>query len=668
MRKALYIFLVACSALGVYGMDPDATAASPLVFETRQVSDIPVINPDSRTIEGEYEIRGGLPGFFSKVKRGEPVTVAFLGGSITQADYCYRLQLCSYLESKYLGVKFTFVNAGVAGTGADLGASRLQEHVLNQNPDLVMIEFSVNGAYTPAMEGIIRKIKKHDPDTDVCLLYSVTEPQMRLYQQGKLPESVVEEERLAVHYGIPSVHMGKSVAMLEADGQVMWQGMPGEDEGMILFSRDGLHPVATGGSLYAEAVARMLAACGKADGKKAVLPEPLYGEEWEQATMYVPAGICKTHGLWKQIKASDGAPAKQFENWFDTVMTSDHPKSTISFAFEGDMFGLFDIGGPEMGQLEVYVDGQMVRLRNVKDKGFEYFEATDLVGSHWLNRFNRWCDNRYRGQHVWVKVAPGLHQVTLKLSEDACDKRKILGEGHLADITANPARYAEKYLRLGRILVRGNVAECKPVKGLPPMKQQLKWEKKINDYMERDAEQAELKDATLVVGSSSIDMWKSLETDFPGKNVIRRGISGTKAIDLYNYRHLLIEPFNPKRIIIYEGDNEIGFKWEVDEMMESMERLFHEVRAMKPDAEIYLVSVKPSPVRENVLGKIQEFNRRLKAFAESQERTGFIDIHTPMLTSDGKVRPELFLSDRLHPAQAGYDIWREQFGKVINKK
>ena len=159
---------------------------------------------------------------------------------------------------------------------------------------------------------------------------------------------------------------------------------------------------------------------------------------------------------------------------------------------------------------------------------------------------------------------------------------------------------------LGRLLVRGTIAECKPVKGLPKMKQQLKWEKKIKDYMERDAEQAAWPDATLVVGSSSIDMWKSLEEDFADHHVIRRGVSGTKAIDLYNYRELLIAPFNPKRIIIYEGDNEIGFKWEVDEMMESMKRLFHEVRRMKPDAEIYMVSVKPSPVRANVLPKIQQ--------------------------------------------------------------
>ena len=199
------------------------------------------------------------------------------------------------------------------------------------------------------------------------------------------------------------------------------------------------------------------------------------------------------------------------------------------------------------------------------------------------------------------------------------------------------------------------------------MKQQLKWENKIKDYMERDAEQAAWPDATLVVGSSSIDMWKSLEEDFADHHVIRRGVSGTKAIDLYNYRELLIAPFNPKRIIIYEGDNEIGFRWEVDEMMESMKRLFHEVRRMKPDAEIYMVSVKPSPVRANVLPKIQQVNALIKEFVESQPNAGYIDIHTPMLNADGSVRPELFLDDRLHPAKEGYDIWREQFGKVINK-
>ncbi len=365
---------------------------------------------------------------------------------------------------------------------------------------------------------------------------------------------------------------------------------------------------------------------------------------WEGVKMYAPEEVCHKHGLWKNVEAARDSRMKQFADKFDYVMTSGHPNSTLSFSFDGDMFGLYDIAGPEMGKLEIYVDGQMIRLKQAENSGAPYFQATDLVGSHFLNRKAEERAVRY----TLVKVEPGKHRVTLKIS-DADGEEKA-------------------YLMLGRLLVRGEIGQPeRPIKGLPKMKQQLKWEKKISDYMERDAEQAVLKDATLVVGSSSIDMWKSLETDFPGKNVIRRGVSGTKAIDLYNYRHLLIEPFNPKRIIIYEGDNEIGFKWEVSEMMDAMKRLFFEVRRMKPDAEICLVSVKPSPVRVKSLPKIQEFNRQLREFAESQQNTGFIDIHTPMLDSEGNVRPELFLKDGLHPAEEGYDIWRREFGKVINK-
>lgn len=643
------------------------TAPTVQTFDTRR-NDIPLIEPSEGAGDRECTVRGGLPNFFKKIEAKEPVKVAFLGGSITQGGFCYRLQLARFLENRYSDVNFTWINAGVPGTGSDLGVFRVDDKVLAADPDVVFIDFSVNGAYTPAMEGIIRKILKHSPTTDICLIYAATGPHMREYQKGSLPAVVVEEERLADHYQLPSVHMAMEAADLEAQGKLIWKGNKNEVSEKILFSTDGLHPAKAGGNLYAGAIARAIAKCASAGCRTAKdLPAPLYGEEWEMAKMYTPSQVCKKHGLWREVEAAKDSRMKQMSSWFPSVMVSSHPGSTLSFAFEGDMFGFFDIGGPEMGQLEIYVDGQMIRLKNRPDDGSRVMEATDLTGSHYLNRFNRYCNNRYRGQYDLIKVNPGLHQVTIKLSDKNSDKRKILGEKQLKDIDENPEKYDKTYLMLGRLLIRGEIAECNPVKGLPKMAQQLKWEKKITDYMERDEEQSKLKDATLVVGSSSIDMWKSLETDFPGKNVIRRGVSGTKAIDLYNYRHLLIEPFNPRRIIVYEGDNEIGFKWEIDEMMESMKKLFFEIRRMKPEAEIYLVSIKPSPVRVSSLEKIQTVNRLLKEFALSQPNAGFIDIHTPMLDADGNVRPELFLNDRLHPSKEGYDIWREEFGKIINK-
>lgn len=643
-------------------------ASQPQQARETDRADIPLITLGTTTVKGESTIRGGMPNFFGKIKAGKPVTVAYIGGSITEGGFCYRLQLSKYLENLYKDTDFTWVNAGVSGTGSELGVFRLDEQVMKSKPDLVFIDFSVNGAYTPAMEAIIRKIRRQSPATDICLLYAATGPHMREYQKGVIPAVVAEEERLAEHYNIPSVHMAKEAASLEAAGKLIWKGKRGEEGEKILFSTDGLHPTKAGGNLYAAAVARAMAKCSDAPATMTTdLPAPLYGTEWESARMYSPAEICTKHGLWKDVDISKDPKLKKFSSWFPSVMTSGHPASTLSFAFEGDMFGLFDIGGPESGQLEIYVDGQMIRLKNISDGTCKMYQSTPLTGSHYLNRFNRYCNNRYRGQFDLIKVEPGLHQVTIKLSDKNSDKSRILGEKQQQDITENPEKYDKTYLRLGRILVRGNIAECHPVKGLPKMAQQLKWEKKITDYMEHDAEQSKWDDATLVVGSSSIDLWKSLETDFPGKHVIRRGVSGTKAIDLYNYRNLLIEPFSPKRIIIYEGDNEIGFKWEVDEMMDAMKKLFHEVRRMKPDAEIYLVSIKPSPVRVKSLEKIQTVNKLLKEFALSQPNAGYIDIHTPMLDAEGNVRPELFLKDGLHPAKEGYDIWREEFGKIINK-
>lgn len=652
------------SPQGVVGNDNVST--SPLAYDTRHV-DIPQISL-GEGIGEESKTREGLPTFFGKVKAHKPVTVAFIGGSITHGNFCYRLQLSKYLEQRYPDSRFSWINAGVPGTGTELGVFRIDNQVLEYNPDVVFIEFSVNGGYTPAMEGMIRKIRMRLPQTDICLLYSATERYMRQYQQGSIPDVVVEEERLAEHYHLPSVHMAMVAARLEAEGRLLWRGTEEQAASRILFSIDGLHPVTSGGNLYAAAVARAMEKFGKGSASAhQALPAPLYGTAWDDAKMFVPSEVCRRHGLWHDVNTGSDGRLKQFKSWFPTLMTSGHPESTLSFAFDGDMFGLFDLGGPEMGELEIYVDGQMVRLKSVSDGSFRFYQATDLTGSHYLNRFNRHCNNRYRGQFDLIKVAPGIHQVTIKLSGHRVDKRKILGDKQLDDITANPDKYTKTYLRLGRILVRGNISECRPIKGLPKMKQQLKWEKKIRDYMSRDSMQAMLPDATLVLGSSTIDMWKTLESDFSGKNVIRRGISGTKAIDIYNYRRLLVSPFNPRRIILYEGDNEIGYKWSVDEIMDAMKKLFFEIRRMKPDAAIYIVSVKPSPVRTKSLDKIRQLNVEIQKFVKNQPNAGFIDIFTPMLDADGNVRSELFLTDGLHLNKDGYDIWRKEFGKVINR-
>lgn len=48
------------------------------------------------------------------------------------------------LRRRYPSVKFQEVNAGIGGTGSDLGAFRMDRHVIVHEPDLVFIEFAQN--------------------------------------------------------------------------------------------------------------------------------------------------------------------------------------------------------------------------------------------------------------------------------------------------------------------------------------------------------------------------------------------------------------------------------------------------------------------------------------------------------------------------------------------
>lgn len=446
-------------------------AASSLIFKVEDQA-LADIWPGRYSNDRECTVRGGLPYFFAKLDAHKDVTVAFVGGSITQGQYCYRLQtaksLKKYLKNGDAGSKFTWVNAGVSGTGTDLGAFRLREQVLRYKPDLIFIEFAVNGAYRAGLEGMIRQIRKDNPETDICLLYSILTSQGIIYQRDSIPENIQGLETLASYYQLPSVHLGMEAAACEAQGKLLWKGTKAEAGSKLLFSRDGIHPLEAGGNLYAAAIVRGLEKMEKMYTRdKAVvqvqrsLPLPLISDSWTAANMYEPSTIAQFDGSWQKLNAYD-SPAhmhlKQFQGWFPTMMTADAPGATCRFSFTGDMFGLFDIGGPEVGQLEVFVDGKRVGLHKVAEQGFSCYRATDtnnLTSTNLLNRFNGFCNNRYRGQYDVIKVPPGTHRVTLKVSPVKADKKAILGPGQLEDIRLNPDKYNRTAVYIGRILLRG---------------------------------------------------------------------------------------------------------------------------------------------------------------------------------------------------------------------
>lgn len=396
-------------------------AASPLVYTTTG-KEIPRIEPGGFDCDKECAPRNGLPNFFSKINEGKEVVVAFIGGSITQADYGYRLQTSKYIEEAYPRVRFRWINAGVSGTGTELGAFRIGEQVLQHNPDLVFIEFAVNGGEAEAMEGMVRQIIRKNPHTDICLVYTIMQKQIKLYREGEIPPTIQKYDSVAAYYHIPSIHLGMEAIQLEHDNE--------------LFSADGIHPSKKGGNLYGSAIARGLRKMEAIRSKSPAhqLPRPLIGERWDEAGMYLPTQIASFDGNWNVIHTEDYPDLAKFGSWFHTLSTSERKGASFSFCFEGDIFGIFDIGCPEAGQLDIRIDASPVKT---------------------LNRFNSYCNNRYRGQYNILKLPYGVHKVTIWVSDKNADKRAILGPRQLDDITKYPRKYARSVIYLGRILLRG---------------------------------------------------------------------------------------------------------------------------------------------------------------------------------------------------------------------
>ncbi|MFD2556457.1 SGNH/GDSL hydrolase family protein [Sphingobacterium tabacisoli] len=429
--------------------------ASSLLFRVN-LEEMDTIVYDDFYNDKECKVRRGVPNFLAKLSKGEEVTVAFIGGSLTQANYCYRQQVAGFMQRQYPRVRFTWINAGVSGTGTDLGAFRIKEQVLSQSPDLVIIDFAVNGAYAAGMEGMIRQILRHDPATDICLVYALLGAQTKVYQDGQLPATVQELETLAAYYRIPSVHLGMEIADLEFKQKLLWKGTATEAGNRLLFSNDGVHPLKEGGNLYAAAIARALVKMKtEMQSAEMTIITPLFTGDWDNAGMYYPEDIAVFDEAWRSIPTANSR-LRAFEGWFDKVMTANTINAMFSFSFEGDLFGFFDIGGPEMGQLEIWVDGQQINFKKQNVDGLDICKISDEEGKGLLNRFNRFCNNRYRGQYDLIELPFGKHQVRVVISEIQADKTAILGTAQQDDIVSHPEKYNQNVIYLGRILLRGH--------------------------------------------------------------------------------------------------------------------------------------------------------------------------------------------------------------------
>ena len=401
----------------------------------------------------ECRARGGLPNVFAKLEAGQEVRSAYFGGSIT-AQAGWRVKTLRWFQEQYPRAKVSEINAAIGGTGSDLGVYRLRHDVLEQKPDLVFVEFAVNdGGTAPedihrSIEGIVRQTWKADPSTDICFVYTITQALAGPLLEGRFPRAASAMERIADPYGIPSIHLAMEVARLAREGRLIWnQKLPKTDEekkaveGKFVFAPDGVHPhPETGHELYLAAVVRSMGPI-KAAGKPGphALPAPFAADNWENAKM-VPLSAARPSDGWKKLDPAADALARRWTARMPEFWKAEKPPAAITFKFKGTAAAIYDLLGPDCGQVIVTLDDKPART---------------------VARFDRYCTYHRLGTLAIGKNLPDeVHTVKLELSADAPDKARIFKDGKQdAENPKDNPKYAGLNWYAGAILLVGELTE-----------------------------------------------------------------------------------------------------------------------------------------------------------------------------------------------------------------
>lgn len=192
-----------------------------------------------------------------------------------------------------------------------------------------------------------------------------------------------------------------------------------------------------------------------------------------------------------------------------------------------------------------------------------------------------------------------------------------------------------------------------------------RFEEELQSFSASDRQDPPAPGAVLFVGSSSIKMWRDLETDFPGVRVLKRGLGSAGIAEVTRFAGRLVIPYRPRRIVFYAGDNDLAHGNSPQQVLADFEDFVARVRRDLPATEIAFISIKPRPARANLLPKMQDANARIRSYIARQPGLSYIDVHTPMLDAQGRARRELYQPDGVHMNREGYRLWAKVIGPTL---
>jgi lysophospholipase L1-like esterase len=277
-----------------------------------------------------------------KARNGGNVVIGVLGGSITAGTAAsteskrWANLMTAWWTTKFPTATITLVNAGIGGTGSDIGTFRVKEDLLSKKPDFVVVEFSVNdseGEYAEKMmEGVIRQILTDTNQPGVMML---------MLKQSNGTTAQVCHKLVGNHYKVPMISFADRIdSACTADGVIL----------STIYS-DGLHPLDKGMAYIAgfikdelEVIYSKLPTHDNLPVISTELPEPLITDVYASTYKYNYANI---------------VPLKN-TGWYidDYMWKSETPGAELVFNLDGNAMAMQFMrhNWSNGGKVEVWVD------------------------------------------------------------------------------------------------------------------------------------------------------------------------------------------------------------------------------------------------------------------------------------------------------------------------
>ena len=382
------------------------TAKMTILFYMNDGYDVPTVTPDAPVdfdspeyramIDRSLLHRGNVKRLKQAMERaaaGEDVTIAYIGGSITQGAGAKPIGTMSYAYQSYTmfkerygagdGSNVHFVKAGVGGTPSELGLTRYNMDLLRYGtvtPDVVIIEFAVNDAGDETggvcYESLALKAYEGPGKPAVILLFSVFIDDYTLEDNLK---------RVGYHYDFPMVSLRSAVT------SQFYEPEPVIKKRQYFY--DLYHPTNDGHRVMADCIGRLFTAAEEAPMPEEDIvteKEPVIGNRFRNLIAFtrkdaseMPEVLSIDEGSFTakdtelQCVEMDDLPyasPEYPENWMHVGGQGTEP-FVLNIRCKDLMIVYKDSGDHKVGKAKVFVDGREARILDPLEVGWVHCTA-----------------------------------------------------------------------------------------------------------------------------------------------------------------------------------------------------------------------------------------------------------------------------------------------------